>query len=141
MTPSLKIPSPHPCKNYVPLHQNHAHFAHNPNPKIVAITLNPLFHSAVSFDPALTTITKPTININSVSIKDISTSNFDSHKAQPQEDPRNHAILGKTMNMDDDDDNSEYMGESKNVMESFEKDISLDDENAIDVIHEASLLI
>lgn len=43
--------------------------------------------------------------------------------------------------MDDDDDNSEYMGESKNVMESFEKDISLDDENAIDVIHEASLLI
>ncbi|KAH9765434.1 hypothetical protein KPL70_001869 [Citrus sinensis] len=81
---------------------------------------------------ALTTITKPTTNINSVSLKDISTSNFDSHKAQPQEDPRNHAILGKTMNMDDDDDNSEYMGESKNVMESFEKDISLDDENAID---------
>ncbi|KAH9765435.1 hypothetical protein KPL70_001869 [Citrus sinensis] len=80
----------------------------------------------------LTTITKPTTNINSVSLKDISTSNFDSHKAQPQEDPRNHAILGKTMNMDDDDDNSEYMGESKNVMESFEKDISLDDENAID---------
>lgn len=45
------------------------------------------------------------------------------------------------MNMDDDDDNSEYMGESKNVTESFDKDISLDDENAMDVVREASLLI
>lgn len=61
--------------------------------------------------------------------------------AQPWGDPPNHAVLGKIMNMDDDDDNSEYMGESKNVTESFDKDISLDDENAMDVVREASLLI
>ena len=51
----------------------------------------------------------------------------------------NLLIIAGTMTLDDDEDDSDYMGDSSKGTDSSEDDISLEDEKDIELVYETSV--
>lgn len=113
-----------------------SHAKHNslPDSYIITSSLNPLYHSAVSF------ATETTQNTNTLLPESPGTENPLTNLNRPTEPdgkPPDTGTINNMVHMDDDEDNSEYMGDSNEETESSDGDVCLEDVNTMETVDEA----
>lgn len=111
------------------------HAKHNslPDSYIITTSLNPLYHSAVSF------ATETTQNTNTLLPESLGTENPLTNLNRPTEPdgkPPDTGTINNMVHMDDDEDDSEYIGDSNEEIESSDGDVSLEDQNTMETADE-----
>ena len=119
-------------------HANHAHLLSNlPKPIVVPTKLNPTNHSAISFLPETNTINLPVGTYPGEPM--LANSNMDDlgQLSKPIGDPFDVKFLVEQADMEDDEEDSDYINDNDQASGSFDGDISLVDETPMALETEA----
>lgn len=104
----------------------------------VPTSLNPIYHSAISFPPVNVTKTLFIVDVHLKNSNDHNSTGGHILLSELDGDPRNSKVLAAKMDMEDDANDSDYMPTSEDVVDSSEGDVSLIEETTMDLVKEAS---
>lgn len=135
-------PGPEGMQNVRNHDKTHARDCNNPEPNIISISLNPLYHTTISFDSDKLTHDIPNTSPLPVPQPGISEVANYAQPPEAQSEPPDYGILAGTDNMDDDDEeDSDYMRKGDGDTESSDEDTSLNDEKDMEGVSVTSELV